>query len=75
MGEFNESIVPSSMLRSDLDYFALGHYHNYTDVTKNAYYAGSTERLSFAEAGDTKGSFSWTLQRIGGSSKRSIPGQ
>jgi DNA repair exonuclease SbcCD nuclease subunit len=55
MGEFNESIVPSSMLRTDLDYFALGHYHNYCDVTKNAYYSGSTERLSFAEAGEKKG--------------------
>ena len=55
MGEFNESIVPSSMLRTDLDYFALGHYHNYSDVTKNAFYAGSTERLSFAEAGESKG--------------------
>ena len=55
MGEFNESIVPSSMLRTDLDYFALGHYHNYCDVTKNAFYSGSTERLSFAEAGESKG--------------------
>jgi DNA repair protein SbcD/Mre11 len=55
MGEFNESIVPSSMLRTDLDYFALGHYHNHCYVTKNAFYAGSTERLSFAEAGESKG--------------------
>ena len=71
MGEFNQSIVPSSMLRTTPT-FRLGAYHNYTDVTKNAYYAGSTERLSFAEAGKARGSFSWTWQRISGSLKRSL---
>jgi DNA repair exonuclease SbcCD nuclease subunit len=55
MGEFNETIVPSSYLRSDMDYIALGHYHNYSSAADNAYYAGSVERLSFAEADEAKG--------------------
>ena len=55
MGEFNETIVPSSYLRSDMDYIALGHYHNYSSAADNAYYAGSIERLSFAEADEAKG--------------------
>ncbi len=55
MGEFNETIVPSSYLRSDMDYIALGHYHNYSSAADNAYYAGSIERLSFSEADEAKG--------------------
>jgi DNA repair exonuclease SbcCD nuclease subunit len=55
MGEFNEAVIPASYLRQDFDYFALGHYHGYSQVTKNSCYSGSLERLSFAEAGDQKG--------------------
>ena len=55
MGEFNELIVPVSALDEDLDYIALGHYHCHVNVTRNAAYSGSTERLSFCEAGDEKG--------------------
>jgi DNA repair protein SbcD/Mre11 len=55
MGEFNETIVPSSYMRQDMDYIALGHYHSYSSVADNAFYAGSTERLSFAEADEAKG--------------------
>jgi DNA repair protein SbcD/Mre11 len=55
MGEFNETIVPSSYLRTDMDYIALGHYHNYSSAADNAYYAGSIERLSFSEADEAKG--------------------
>ena len=55
MGEFNEAIIPSSYLRSDMDYIALGHYHNHSCAADNAYYAGSIERLTFAEADDAKG--------------------
>ncbi len=55
MGEFNEQIVPVSALNEDMDYIALGHYHGHVNVTRNATYSGSTERLSFSEAGDEKG--------------------
>lgn len=55
MNEFNEQIIDSCYLRDDLDYIALGHYHQHYDVAKNAAYSGSTERFSFAEAGQDKG--------------------
>ena len=54
MGEFNEQIVGIDDL-TDFDYIALGHFHGYTKVKANAYYAGSTERFSFNEVNDTKG--------------------
>lgn len=55
MGEFNEQIIPSSVLSKKFDYIALGHYHKFIKVTENAYYSGSTERFSFNEANDKKG--------------------
>jgi exonuclease SbcD len=55
MNEFNEHLVPSSYLREDFDYIALGHFHENCQVAKNADYAGSTERFSFSEAGHKKG--------------------
>ncbi|MEM0448286.1 MAG: exonuclease SbcCD subunit D [Methanomassiliicoccales archaeon] len=55
MNEFNEQILPASYLKPEFDYIALGHYHDFSQVTRNAYYAGSGERLSFAEAGSDKG--------------------
>jgi DNA repair exonuclease SbcCD nuclease subunit len=55
MNEFNELIIPSRYLNSDFNYIALGHYHKYTELSKNAYYAGSTEALTFADAGNQKG--------------------
>lgn len=55
MGEFNEHVVPTSALSPDFDYIALGHYHHRTQVTDNAWYAGSTERMSLNEAGQEKG--------------------
>ncbi|MDW5563054.1 MAG: exonuclease SbcCD subunit D [Methanomassiliicoccus sp.] len=55
MNEFNEQLVESCFLKEDLDYIALGHYHQRYDVTRNASYAGSTEHFSFAEAGQPKG--------------------
>lgn len=55
MNEFNEVLVQSSYLRKDLDYIALGHYHGCCEVAPNAWYSGSTERLSFAEANQEKG--------------------
>ncbi|HVL88434.1 MAG TPA: exonuclease SbcCD subunit D [Candidatus Thermoplasmatota archaeon] len=55
MGEFNEQILPASALSPAFDYVALGHYHGNAQVADNAWYAGSTERTSFAEAGQEKG--------------------
>ena len=37
------------------DYIALGHLHHAQPVSDNAYYAGSLERLSFADTADRKG--------------------
>jgi DNA repair exonuclease SbcCD nuclease subunit len=48
--EFNEQEVPSGYLKPGFDYIALGHYHEFCEVEKNAYYSGSTERLNFLEA-------------------------
>jgi DNA repair exonuclease SbcCD nuclease subunit len=55
MNEFNELFIPIQSLTSEFDYIALGHYHNYTQIRDNTFYAGSLERLSFAEAGIQKG--------------------
>ncbi len=55
MNEFNEQLVPTSYLRPDFDYIALGHFHENCQVAKNAEYCGSTERFSFSEARDKKG--------------------
>jgi DNA repair exonuclease SbcCD nuclease subunit len=57
MNEFNEQLVDSCYLREDLDYIALGHFHQRYDVAANASYSGSTERFSFSEAGQPKGFF------------------
>ena len=57
MNEFNEQLVDTCYLKEDLDYIALGHYHQRYQVTKNCCYSGSTERFSFAEAGQPKGFF------------------
>jgi DNA repair exonuclease SbcCD nuclease subunit len=55
MGELNEQVVPTSALDPAFDYVALGHYHGCAEVAPHAWYAGSTERMSFAEAGQPKG--------------------
>ncbi len=55
MNEFNELFIPVKNLKQDFDYIALGHYHMYTKIQENAFYAGSTERLSFTEADTQKG--------------------
>ncbi len=54
MGDLNEQVVSIDNL-TGLDYIALGHYHRYTKVRGDAYYAGSTERFSFGEVGEEKG--------------------
>jgi DNA repair protein SbcD/Mre11 len=55
MGELAELEVPSSLFKKGFDYVALGHYHRYTKVEENVFYAGSTERVSMAELGQEKG--------------------
>jgi exonuclease SbcD len=55
MNEFNEQLVDSCYLKDDIDYIALGHFHQRYEVARNAFYSGSTERFSFAEAGQPKG--------------------
>ena len=55
MNEFNELFIPLKNIQQDFDYIALGHYHMYTKLQENAFYSGSTERLSFSEAGNQKG--------------------
>ena len=55
MNEFNELFIPVKNLQEDFDYIALGHYHMYTKLQENAFYAGSTEHLSFSEADSPKG--------------------
>ncbi|HDM36697.1 MAG TPA: exonuclease SbcCD subunit D [Candidatus Syntrophoarchaeum butanivorans] len=54
-GVFNEEIIDYNELMRDFDYIALGHYHRAVHVGGSAYYSGSTERFSFAEAGEPKG--------------------
>jgi DNA repair exonuclease SbcCD nuclease subunit len=61
MNEFNELFIPVNRLKDEFDYIALGHYHPYTKLQKNAVYAGSTEHLSFTEAPDQKGCVAVTL--------------
>ena len=55
MNEFNEMFIPVKTLSQEFDYIALGHYHQYTKLQQNAFYAGSTEHLSFTEADSQKG--------------------
>lgn len=55
MAELSEEEIPSSILTGGFNYVALGHYHKYTEVQDGVFYAGSTERLSFAEMGEEKG--------------------
>jgi len=55
MNEFNELIIPSIVLSRNFDYIALGHFHRYSRLANNAFYAGSTESLTFTDANDKKG--------------------
>ncbi|MDG6221276.1 MAG: exonuclease SbcCD subunit D [Candidatus Thermoplasmatota archaeon] len=56
MGEANENICSLSPLAQEgFDYVAMGHFHRHSEVGRNIVYSGSTERMSFAEAGEKKG--------------------
>jgi DNA repair exonuclease SbcCD nuclease subunit len=59
MTEFGEKMFPEEKyaLLNQFDYIALGHWHNFQQVKgiKNAWYSGSTERLSDSEVRHEKG--------------------
>jgi DNA repair exonuclease SbcCD nuclease subunit len=55
-GESNELLIDYEWLNaSKFDYVAIGHYHNCVKVAKNSWFCGSSERMSFNEAGSLKG--------------------
>lgn len=53
-GEFHEQVVAQNELPQGMDYVALGHYHRAVELADKVWYAGSTERCSFKEGGETK---------------------
>ncbi|HFC00588.1 MAG TPA: DNA repair exonuclease [Phaeodactylibacter sp.] len=59
MDEYGEKLYPPERLDllDKFDYVALGHWHNFQKVgkLKTAWYSGSTERMSEAEAKSEKG--------------------
>lgn len=50
-----EHELDSTILAENFDYIALGHYHRQCQITDNAWYAGSTEYLTYGEIRDEKG--------------------
>ncbi len=50
-----EHELDSTILSENFDYIALGHYHRQCRITDNAWYAGSTEYLTYGEIKDEKG--------------------
>lgn len=50
-----EHELDGTILSDKFDYIALGHYHRQSQVTDNAWYAGSAEYLTYGEIHDTKG--------------------
>jgi DNA repair exonuclease len=50
-----EHELDSTILSDAFDYIALGHYHNQSQITGNAWYSGSSEFLTYGEIKDTKG--------------------
>lgn len=47
--------IKDSLLKSDFDYIALGHYHGQAQISVNAWYSGSIEYFDFGEAVEEKG--------------------
>lgn len=59
MDEYGEQLFPEEKLNlmKEFDFIALGHWHNFQKVTvlDNAWYSGSTERMSDSEINYDKG--------------------
>lgn len=55
MRSVGEHELNDSLLKSDFDYIALGHFHGQTPIAANAWYSGSVEYFNFGEAEDKKG--------------------
>lgn len=55
MADLSEQTISHKYFERGFDYVALGHYHNHKRVAPNAWYSGSTERLSQSEAIFPKG--------------------
>jgi DNA repair exonuclease SbcCD nuclease subunit len=55
MRSVGEHELKDSLLKSDFDYIALGHFHGQTQIAENAWYSGSVEYFNFGEAEDNKG--------------------
>jgi len=55
MRSVGEHELNDSLLKSDFDYIALGHFHGQTPIAANAWYSGSVEYFNFGEAEDRKG--------------------
>lgn len=56
--------IPERVLQLQWDYVACGHYHTYTHLGRNAYYAGAIERTSndiWKEANEDKGFIEFDL--------------
>ncbi|MBI4733857.1 MAG: hypothetical protein HY779_03430, partial [Rubrobacteridae bacterium] len=53
------TILPSTLQRSEFDYVALGHIHQFQDLSKDVYphliYSGSIDRVDFGEEKEVKG--------------------
>lgn len=47
--EPGEELLGAELLAHDLDYVALGHFHIASDQGRNAWYAGSTERIGWGD--------------------------
>lgn len=59
--EPGEEILAPDLLAHDLDYVALGHFHLGGDQGRNAWYAGSTERMGWGDEAVTPGYLLVTL--------------
>lgn len=55
MRTVGEHELKDSLLKSDFDHIALGHYHGQAQISRNAWYSGSIEYFNFGEARDKKG--------------------
>lgn len=63
--EPGEEILAPELLAHDLDYVALGHFHIAGDQGRNAWYAGSTERIGWGDEAVTPGYLIVTLRDPG----------